>query len=814
MADMKAYQELAGRQSLLEPAPVTSPTNATAKFLAERYAVGDAPTPSGFYGHYATDPNNAVVQRGILTPGAKYSDGKIHPAWPSFIHDAWEGYKAFADADPRDNSPEATDRLAKASFDVAGLAMTGGLAAPRPANSIGMFGGRLAKTADQAALAEAEKMAASGADRQAIWDATGWFQGPDKKWRWEIDDSAQKMLRTTDELAKRNPMPTDMVFAHPELYSAYPKVAEAPWYLTKELEKGGGSFDPVRGIRVGDGPGYASGKSGPGGITLHEQQHAVQGIEGFGQGGNREIGHPRADVERMAKEAYEANQARSNKPPTEDDLLLAELGIASPDVSKPWADLTPRQQMEWWEAGRGRAYHHLAGEVEARTVQKRMDLTPEERRARPPWLDYDVPESQQIVRFNEGKSGSSASMAPGGDGAFTLPPPRLEPRPMDTARLREIATAQYSTPYALDPMQNVPLSSLKGAHFGAGKVAPLADEIRANGWIEPLVVDRAGNVIEGQHRLRALQQLGVQDVPVHRIREILPDDAASAIQSAAKGAGIHREQAAALTREIAEIIDKEGVGELGLYDPPRGFEKAWAAAVAEAQKRLAPPNGERISGKADSQGSLNQSTADFLKERYGSEDYSPLRGYHWTPKPDAVLDDGRFLPFSHFGSTEAAAGRYQNQILENRHVDPAAVGHGGTIPVDIRMDNPLRINDFWKHDPETTASLIDMALAGKDPHKHISSSELLQNNGPLQQAVLDAIEKQASPRDVMSKHLSSRGHDGLVYENKYEGGGDSYIATQPGTVYSSTTGDLLYSNPKESAAIPLWAKEKEKKKKD
>lgn len=420
MSDMKAYQELAGRQSLLEPAPVASPTNATAKFLAERYAVGDAPTPSGFYGHYATDPNNAVVQRGILTPGAKYSDGKIHPAWPSFIHDAWEGYKAFADADPRDNSQEATDRLSKAAFDVSGLAMTGGLAAPRPANSIGMFGGRLAKTADQAALAEAEKMAASGADRQAIWDATGWFQGPDKKWRFEIDDSAQKMLRSLDELARANPMPSDMVFKHDALHAAYPKVADTNWYLTKELESGGGSFDPGRGIRVGDGAGFASGKNGPGGITLHEQQHVIQGIEDFGRGGNRDFGNKADDVRREAQKAYEASMARPVDDP--DVALLRELGIElPPPPTVPWDQLPARKQLEWHEAGRGRAYNALAGETEARTVQKRMDLTPEERRARPPWLDYDVPETDQIVRFSEGKFGSSASTTPGGDGAFTLP---------------------------------------------------------------------------------------------------------------------------------------------------------------------------------------------------------------------------------------------------------------------------------------------------------------------------------------------------------------------------------------------------------
>ena len=215
---------------------------------------------------------------------------------------------------------------------------------------------------------------------------------------WGVVDVEEAMSKTLDELDRSNPMPSDMVFSHDQLYSAYPQLGDVPWYRTPSMEGGGGSYDATRGIRVGSGEGLASGKNGVGGITLHEQQHAVQGIEGFAQGGNRDVGHPRADVERMAREAYEANQAASKRPPTADDLLLAELGINPPDVSKPWDSLTPRQQMDWWEAGRGRAYHHLAGEAEARLVQKRMDLSADERRARPPWLDYDVPEEQQIVR--------------------------------------------------------------------------------------------------------------------------------------------------------------------------------------------------------------------------------------------------------------------------------------------------------------------------------------------------------------------------------------------------------------------------------
>jgi len=43
-------------------------------------------------------------------------------------------------------------------------------------------------------------------------------------------------------------------------------------------------------------------------------------------------------------------------------------------------------------------YKRSAGEVEARAVQNRMNLTPEQSRARYPWLDYDVPIEQQIVK--------------------------------------------------------------------------------------------------------------------------------------------------------------------------------------------------------------------------------------------------------------------------------------------------------------------------------------------------------------------------------------------------------------------------------
>jgi hypothetical protein len=68
------------------------------------------------------------------------------------------------------------------------------------------------------------------------------------------------------------------------------------------------------------------------------------------------------------------------------------------------------------ERGRGfaemkpfEAYRRLAGEVEARNVQSRMDMDAATRRATPPWSTEDVPRDQQIVRGLLGDSGPQMS---------------------------------------------------------------------------------------------------------------------------------------------------------------------------------------------------------------------------------------------------------------------------------------------------------------------------------------------------------------------------------------------------------------------
>src|SRR5690606_18123298 len=102
----------------------------------------------------------------------------------------------------------------------------------------------------------------------------------------------------------------------------------------------------------------------PARVMMHEGQHAIQGEEGFARGGSPEEFAVRKPGRTIL-----------------DDLM-------SPEVVSE-AEQVRRHLM----------YRRLAGEVESRTVEKRMRLTAEERAARPPWLDYDTPEEKQILLF-------------------------------------------------------------------------------------------------------------------------------------------------------------------------------------------------------------------------------------------------------------------------------------------------------------------------------------------------------------------------------------------------------------------------------
>lgn len=210
------------------------------------------------------------------------------------------------------------------------------------------FAGRKAKTANLDNLANAEARIAAGEDAEVVRQETGWHQGVDGKWRFEIDDSGAKlkvnvlnadevnehqtkidslkntlvgilarddltniekqraksnadvrlkMLEQTAPIKKIERALTKRVrtigelLDHPELLSAYPsvgeiKVAYSDDAIGRKQEKGEyGSYNPeTNEIRLNVNLDEKEILS----TLMHEIQHAIQEEENFARGGNQQ----------------------------------------------------------------------------------------------------------------------------------------------------------------------------------------------------------------------------------------------------------------------------------------------------------------------------------------------------------------------------------------------------------------------------------------------------------------------------------------------------------------------------------------------
>lgn len=141
-----------------------------------------------------------------------------------------------------------------------------------------------------------------------------------------------------------------------------------------------------------------------------------------------------------------------------------------------------------------------------------------------------------------------------------------------------------------------PISELTGGVSNAAddqrRVASLVDAMSGpEGYVERLIVDDAGNVIEGQHRLEALRKLGVTDVPVLEYKDFGRDISLPTLQDAAASAqSLHPDHANQIAANLAEIFADEGgnLAEVRKYAPPRGFEDAWNAALNSLEPKVNP----------------------------------------------------------------------------------------------------------------------------------------------------------------------------------------------------------------------------------
>ncbi len=185
---------------------------------------------------------------------------------------------------------------------------------------------------------------------------------------------------------------------------------------------------------------------------------------------------------------------------------------------------------------------------------------------------------------------------PGVMGDITGAMPRLAVRPA-SEDVGEVINANFTHGRDLGP-KTVSLSSLNGGvdlaqPSGKRRVDALAADISGpNGYISRPIVDTEGNVIEGQHRIEALRQLGVQRIPVHVVEDIAKGIDVTALRDAIRAAQpMHRDQAYQLSQHLLEAAAEHGsprAAQVAL-EPPNGYEVGWNAGLSF----LAPPSGIR-----------------------------------------------------------------------------------------------------------------------------------------------------------------------------------------------------------------------------
>lgn len=242
-----------------------------------------------------------------------------------------------------------------------------------PKGSVGMFAGSLSRTAKLGAKARAIHHEAEGLDGEEIRQATGWFRGKDKEWRYEIDDSqsSSKIREILEEFGAKSLkdfhyLNLDQVISHPKLFEAYPKLKDIQVKEMMDMvgQKPRGAFSSTNNtiyLNTAENTPEVMHST-----LLHEIQHAIQGIEGFKGGTSREA------------------MLNALKPPKES---LAP--FSRDDFNKAQTEASKR-------------YNAAAGENEAVATQNRMDYTEENRKHLPPEWDMRAPLDEQILDYKRG----------------------------------------------------------------------------------------------------------------------------------------------------------------------------------------------------------------------------------------------------------------------------------------------------------------------------------------------------------------------------------------------------------------------------
>jgi len=318
-------------------------------------------------------------------------------------------------------------------------------------NPVGIFIGSKSKIWNKANADKFLKLEESGVNPADAWKQTGTFRSPDGKLRQEINDASAvaRYDSSPDRIAKELDLTAQLSYGKPyqdldratknklqkevndfqsslnqnltyeDLYRAYPDLAKIEstaefsniprgrYEQTKVSSIGAGNV-PVNERIVGQritsqAPTEEELKS----VLLHEAQHIIQYRENFAKGGSADFFKPNDIFSTEALEdaaIIDKLMRGANLNQLEAKQRFERLFDRSPEAGA-FAALERVGTGKTLDAAavssRGasdpyKAYRNLAGEVEARAVQSRMNMTPEQRLDTYPIQSYDVPVNQLI----------------------------------------------------------------------------------------------------------------------------------------------------------------------------------------------------------------------------------------------------------------------------------------------------------------------------------------------------------------------------------------------------------------------------------
>jgi hypothetical protein len=223
-------------------------------------------------------------------------------------------------------------------------------------------------------LDTAKEMEAANKSAEDIFIATGWEKGADNKWKYDLQEGVVEFKN------KKNGKASEVI-NYPELFKAYPKAKNID-IVFMNSDKFEGMYIPSKNrIMLSNSLSDSEAKS----TLLHEVQHFIQHEEGFAVGGNSQTIKDLYNARIKYEKNFSVRKVLNN---IKNSLFKPNPGSVKEDLDK-LSKLVSKSDEE--------LYRSIAGEVEAFNVEKRANMTAEERKATPISETADKPKEEQVV---------------------------------------------------------------------------------------------------------------------------------------------------------------------------------------------------------------------------------------------------------------------------------------------------------------------------------------------------------------------------------------------------------------------------------